>query len=458
MFVPVVVLALVGGAVWWFAIRPAFAAADAPAVLTVHVANVSVGHAGGGYAAAHTGQQVGAQGSVKTDASGRASLLFPDGSITRMAGSTELTLTEENLTSKGALNRVTVEQQSGRTFSSVQRLAKGSGFGVKGRHVDVEVRGTEFEVYVRPDGSIQVKLFSGGVRVSGTSGGATLAAGQQVVVNPAGAVGAPGPIAPEPGDPFASWTGPTGSETAALVGNQPGTVRSMPSAAALGAVNTPVDSPAYAFAGGDLTAALSYPGSLMKLEVVGPGGQVVARGQGAAPVRLTIPNAPAGNYKARVTALNLDHGPESWTVTFAANPPCRLAPPSSESPPPGAPVRVTLSDTALNTALSQGGVTGASIRIVPSTNGGILTGSLSVVGFEFSGTAVVYASAPGVGVTFTQASANGVVNIASQVAVQLARLQGIDLASIKPSFSVDRLYSCQGPDGRLLVIEGHGQA
>lgn len=448
------VLALAGVAIWWFAIRPATAAAPAPAVLTVYVAQVQVGRGGSGYAPGRTGEQLSAGRSVRTDAAGRASLQFPDGSITRLAGSTELTLSEETLTAAGGLNRVTLDQAAGRTFSSVQKLAPGSnGFSVRGRHVDSEVRGTEFEVFVRPDGSTLVKLFAGRLQVSGASGSVTLTSGQQVAISAAGGLGAPSPIAAEPGDPFLTWVGPTGSETAALSGNQPGTAQSMPSSALVAAVNTPVDTPGYEFPGGDLTAALSYPGSRMKLEVIGPDGRVVASSQGPPPIRVTVPGAPAGVYRGRVTALLLDHGPEAWTVTFAANPPCHLPDPNAPAPAPGTPVRQVLSDTQINAAVQQSGLVAAAVHINPAPGGAIVSGSIRVGAASLAGTAVVFAATPGIGVTIAHVTLDG-IPITSQVAEQLTRLQGTDLGSVGTGFVVERVYSCRGADGGLLVIEG----
>ena len=198
----------------------------------------------------------------------------------------------------------------------------------------------------------------------------------------------------------------------------------------------------------------------MKLEVIGHGGQVVASAQGPPPVVIKIPNAPPGTYKARMTALILDHGPETPSVTFASNAPCTSNQAPGGAVAPGTPVRVTISDSDLNQVLAQAGagvVGSASVHIQPSTGGAIVTGSVSTSGLTFSGTALIYAAPPGLGATIASASLNG-ITVTSQAAAQLAQISGHTLDSLHTGFTVDRVYSCKGPQGGMLVVEGHGES
>ena len=52
------------------------------------------------------------------------------------------------------------------------------------------------------------------------------------------------------------------------------------------------------------------------------------------------------------------------------------------------------------------------------------------------------------------ASVNG-IPVTSQVAAQLARYGGRPLGTVAMGLSVDRVYGCKGPQGGLMVIEGH---
>lgn len=448
------IVVLVAAAVYFFAIVPASAGAPAPAVLTVYLDRVDV-NTGGGFDRGHTGQALVAGNSVRTDAGGRASLAFPDGSISRLAGATSLTLEKENLDTHGALKQATLNQDTGRTYHSVQSLLGGGGhFTVRGHGITADVRGTEFEVLIRPDHSALIKLLKGRLHVS-AGGELDLAAGFQVSISAGGQVGAPQPIAPEPADPFAIWMGPAGSESNALNGNQAGTVQTIPSAAPLAAAGQSGDSADYQFPGGDLTAVLGYPGSLMKLDVIGPGGRVVGSAQGPPPVRVTIPSAPAGTYHAHVTGLVLDHGPEPWSVSFASNPPCSLAA-APAATAPGQPVRAMISDAALNTAMAAAGVGVGGVHISPSAGGAIVSGTYSVNGVTVAGTALVFATPPTVDVVLASASLQG-INVTAQASSQVAQLSGQAISALRIGFAVDRVYSCRNADGGLLVIEGHGQ-
>jgi hypothetical protein len=446
------VVVLVAAGIYFFAILPASAGAPAPAALTIYLSNVDVGTNNANFNPGHTGESLSAGSTVRTNDSGRASLQFPDGSITRLAGATTVSLNQETVDSHGLMHRAILEQDVGRTYSTVQSLVNSGGkFTIQGHGITADVRGTEFEVWIKPDHSALIKLFKGKLDVS-DNGTVTLTAGQQVTVAANGAVGKPAPIAADATDPFTAWIA---SQNAAATGNQAGSLQTAQSATPIATTGAPADSAAYAFAGGDLTASLAYPGSLMKLEVIGPAGNVVGSAQGPPPVTVRIPNAPAGMYKGRVTGVVLDHGPEPWAVTFATNAPCTSSPVPASGAAPGTPVRLTVSDSDINNTLAQSGTGTVTVHIQPTAGGAILSGTVSANGVSVGGTVLIYAAPPGLGVTIASASING-ISVTGQVANQLAQLRGRTLDSINPGFAVDRVYGCQGPQGGMLVVEGHG--
>lgn len=455
LLILLLILALVAAAIYFFAILPASAGAPAPATLTVYLDKVEVGQNNGGFGTAHTGQQLNPGNTVRTDNGGRASLLFPDGSITRLAGATTVTLTQETVDSHGLMHRTILDQDVGRTYSTVQALVSSGGkFTVQGHGLTADVRGTEFEVWIKPDHSAVIKLIKGKLQIDDNGKSVTLTAGQQVTIAANGTIGTPTPIAPDPTDPFTAWIG---SENAATAGNQGGSLQTAQSSAPLGTAGATADTGAYAFAGGDLTATLSYPGSMMKLQVINQAGQVVGAAQGPPPVVVKIPSAPAGMYKGRVTGVILDHGPEPWSVSFASNAPCSASQPPAGTVPAGTPVRVTIDDTQLALAVSQSGLNNSSIHIQPTNGGAIVTGNIRSAGASLSGTVLIYAAPPGLGVTIASASVNG-ISVTAQLSAAAAQLNNQALSSLHSGFLVDRVYSCKGPQGGMMVIEGHGES
>ena len=447
------IVVLVAAAIFFFAILPASAGSDTPATLSVFVPNTAVsGSQNGSYGNGTTGQILNPGSWVKTDAGGRGGINFPDGSVTRLAPNTQVGITQATLDSHGGLHHANLQQEAGRTLSTVKNLVGGGQFGVKGHGIDAEVRGTEFEIFVRPDGSILIKLFTGKLALSGPHGSANLNPNQQSTVDPNGNVGAPAPIAPEPGDPFLLTNGPSGSETVASQGNQKGTVQTSVSATPITSAGQTADTAPYYSGGGDLTAVMTYPGSAMKLDLLNSAGKVVASSQGPSPLTVRVAGAPAGLYTGHVTGVVLDHGPDAWAVSFATNPPCLPAQASDNTAPDA--VRIALSDRLINNQLVDGGLSDSSVTISPTTGGAVISGHLSYTGTSVGGTLVVYAAPPNLGLTLVAANVNG-IPVTAQVAAQLSRAGGRSLSTVQMGFSVDRVYGCKGPQGGLMVIEGH---
>ena len=442
---------LVAAAIFFFAILPASAGSDTPTTLSVFVPNAEVSSSQNGtYTGGTTGKTLTPGTWVKTDQAGRGAINFPDGSITRLATSTQVGIIEATLDSHGRLHHANLQQEVGRTLSTVQRLAGGGQFAVKGHGIDAEARGTEFEIYVRPDGTILVKLFVGKLQLGARQNSVSLNAGQQAVVDGGGRAGSPAAIAPEPGDPFLLSNGPTGSETVAGNGNQKGTLQTSPSPAPLAQGSTATTA-VYDTPGGGLTVALSYPGSLMKLEILNAQNQVVATGQGPPPIVVRVPAVPPGAYVGRVTGISLA-APEAWSASFATNPPCRTTQASDFGD--AGPVRLGIADSDVKNAFAGSGLGDAGVNLDPTAGGAAVSTHFNYSGTNLAGTAAIYAAPPLLGVTLVAASVNG-IPVTSQVAAQLARYGGRPLGTVAMGLSVDRVYGCKGPQGGLMVIEGH---
>ena len=137
------------------------------AVLTTFVPDTSVAPSGGAFSSAASGTFVQPGDSVKTDAAGRGQIQFPDGTITRLASNTQISITSSHFAKDGHVHDISVTDKLGRTLNSVQKLVGGASFQVVGNTTTASVRGTLFEVLVNRDGTVVIKLFIGGLDVDG---------------------------------------------------------------------------------------------------------------------------------------------------------------------------------------------------------------------------------------------------------------------------------------------------
>ena len=106
IIVLLVVLLLAGAAFFWLN-SAAQAAVNAAGTLTVFQPAVSVAHNSGSFSTSTTGAIIEPGDSVKTDAKGRAALQLPDGTVTRLAGNTQIALTAAHFAKSGNLHDVT---------------------------------------------------------------------------------------------------------------------------------------------------------------------------------------------------------------------------------------------------------------------------------------------------------------------------------------------------------------
>ena len=115
LVVLLILVVIVGGGIYWLN-RSAQAAVNVASILTVYQPAASVQPNGGSYAAATTGARVQAGDSLKTDTKGRASIQLPDGTLTRLASDSEITLDAAHFTQSGNLSDARITQKIGRTL------------------------------------------------------------------------------------------------------------------------------------------------------------------------------------------------------------------------------------------------------------------------------------------------------------------------------------------------------
>ncbi len=436
LLVIVLAVLLAAGGGYYFLVVQAQAAVNAPAALVVVNPPVDVdGHPG------IPGQALNPGNAVHTGAGAHAAIQFPDGSYVRMSPDTSVTLTAVQLQKTGNLQSASLLQKVGRTFTSVQHLATGASFQVGGHSVSAQVRGTEFEILVRPNGTNLIKVFDGTVTVNGATS-VQLSAGQQIDADANGRLSNQRAIQPDPQDPYPMAaqcartvsTGTTAGTAQTSTGDNLGTGQS---------AEVDYDSP-----GGTMSVALCYPGSFMTLTIIDPGGVEHSSRQGSRPVEGHL-SGPPGRYRAIVKAIDAPGG-ESYAVSFATNASC--APGNVDT---GTVVRQTLSNSQIANALAESGSTGITLQVrgTSPTSARIFYYS-NLGGMPILWTVVFYAATPNLGAVITQVTVHG-VNVTTQVISRLSSF-GDSISSIPSGFIVDRVYSCNGPGGDgMMVIEGH---
>jgi FecR protein len=436
----VVVLAgllVVGGGYFFFVVQ-AQAAVTAPAALMIINQPVDVdGNPG------IPGEALNAGRTVQTGAGGHAAIQFPDGSFVRMSPDTSVKITAVQLQNSGSLQSASVEQKIGRTFTSVQHLLSGASFQVGGHSVSAQVRGTEFEVLVRSNGTNLIKVFEGKVIVTGTTT-VTLTAGQQIDVDANGHLSGQRSTQPDPQDPYPLTAQ---CSAAAASGNTAGT---MQSSSGEGLTNGQSAETDYNSAGGNLTLTFCYPGSLMSVTVTDPAGRTYPR-RGPPPIIVKIANGPAGLYKALVTAVNVPSTGEAYSLAFATDAAC-----SAGNVDTGTVVRWTMSNSQIASAIAKSGTTGITIQVrgTSPTSAHIVYFS-NLGGIPISWVIDFYSATPNLGAVVTQVAVHG-INVTTRTTSALSTVAGTSTSSMPAGFIVDRVYSCNDPKGDgMVVIEGH---
>ena len=439
----VLVALLVFGGGYYFFIVQAQAAVPAPAALQVISTPVDVDtNNSAGLHTARPGQELTAGNIVRTGDQGHAMIQFPDGSFVRMSPTTTVTVTAAQLSHDGNLQSASLSQKVGRTFTNVQHLVSGASFQVGGHAVSASVRGTQFEILVRANFTNLIKVFDGTVKVQGQGATiATLTAGQQIDADANGRLSGQGLIKPEAADPYFLEAQCARTVSA---GNNLGTVQTSTGEGLATGQTAEAD---YSSPGGTLSIALCYPGSLMTLTIIDPAGDAHTSKDSSRPLQANLRGSP-GRYRAIVKAEDVPGG-EAWAVSFATNGSC-----SAEPVDTGGFVRQTVSNDQLSQSLASSGVTlqvqgtsPASARISYYSDLG---------GVPIAWTVIFYAATPNLGVVLTQVTVRG-INLTTQVASRLSSVIGQSL-SVPTDFTVDRVYSCKGSAGAVMVIEGHRAA
>src|SRR5690242_2630830 len=442
-----ILVLVVAGAVVWLNVA-AQAQIDASGSLTVYRPIASIAHGSAAAAAATSGATVHAGDTVSTDAKGLAGIALPDGTLSRLAKNTSITFDAAHFSRNGSMHDVSFTQQVGRTFTNVQHLVTGASFDIHGRAATASVRGTKFEVYIDANGAMTVKVFQGTVILHNSHGSVTLNAGQQATAGADGTLGNPGPIQPDPNDPF----GPAIDASNAVSGDTtPGTEQDY--------VGAPLhdgeqQTYTYSYAGGSsVEAAVGYPGSAMKLTLKSPDG-VTKSATGKLPY-VRRDGAPAGIYTIVVDGVSgLGANGEEPFIAVASVEQCV----SVDIEQNGAIHRGYTARDLMNAVQQSGQVSGLSnLKLsfgADSVSGVIVSASGTYNGVGWSGSVVMVAHDGVFDIMPTGGTVFGMNVPAQQVVQQIASIIGQDPSNISPGFVVDRLFTCNSVmmvDGRAAV-------
>ena len=286
-----------------------------PVSLTVFVGSATIQRAGSAVSAVgHSGEGLGSGDSVTTGESSKASLRYPDGSVTRLDSSTRVTLTVSARSSDGGGLQAAVAQAAGLTWNRVQKLVGASSFKVTGpNNSSAEVRGTGFGYYIEHDAAgspvIWIDVYDGVVDVGGAVGAPVpTGAGQRVTVRP-GAIPT-SPVAIPDSDKHIDFT---------VFNRAVEAVAGTPIAFSSGALGTGETSKTYTVqADGrtDLQFVLAAPpGSNFGLTVTAPNGSVVFDSTSPnSPLVAFAPKAAAGAWKYTVRDLQSLPQDPYWVV------------------------------------------------------------------------------------------------------------------------------------------------
>ncbi|HET7338572.1 MAG TPA: FecR family protein [Candidatus Dormibacteraeota bacterium] len=447
LIVLAILILIIAGVLVWLNIA-AQAQIDASGSLTVYQPVTSLAHGSGAATPAQSGAAVRAADTVSTDAKGLAGITLPDGTLTRLAKNTSITLDSAHFAKDGSMHDVSLTQQIGRTFTNVQHLVTGASFDVHGRAATASVRGTKFEVLITADGTMTVKVFKGTVILHNGHGSVTIHEGQQASANPDGTLSQPVPIVPDPSDPF----GPAiDASNAVSSDTTPGTEQDY--------IGAPLhdgeqQTYKYSYAGGSsVEASLGYPGSSMKLTLKSPDG-VAKSASGKLPF-VRRDGAPAGIYTIVVDGVSgLGTAGEEPFVAVASVEQCV----SANTEQNGAIHRGYTAQDLVNALQQSGQVSGLSnLRLslgADSVAGAIITSSGMYNGVGFSGSVVLVAHDGVLDIMPTSGTIFGMSVPAQQLVQQIAATIGQDPSNLDPGFAVDRLFTCNS----VLMVDGRAAA
>jgi cytoskeletal protein RodZ len=164
LIIPLIVIICVIGLVWIFYISDSAKADEPKAQLVIESGTVQVKHAGESWTIAEDGMYLYESDSIKTGNNSIASIILFKSSVIRLENNTEVTIKEliHDAENKG----VTIQQNAGRTWSTVSQASGMENYNVETPTAVASVRGTSFDYYILANGTIIISVGSGDVNIT----------------------------------------------------------------------------------------------------------------------------------------------------------------------------------------------------------------------------------------------------------------------------------------------------
>jgi len=178
----IIIISIIG--IFWFISQTSDVAS---AQLVIDYGTVHVKHEGGDWTSAETGMLLVQSDALRTGEDTYASVILFESSIIRLDNNTEILLKE--FIRQAETTNITIEQESGRTWNTLQRISGIDNYEVQTPTTVASVRGTIFDVNVTISGRTNISVIKGEVNVSrlenGTIGDTiTVNSNESVLIDP----------------------------------------------------------------------------------------------------------------------------------------------------------------------------------------------------------------------------------------------------------------------------------
>jgi hypothetical protein len=168
LILPIIVIICVIALIWIVLNPDVLSSEQAEAQLIIESGIVEVKHEGGSWTTAETGMDLSQSDSVRTGNNSSASIIIFKTSLVRLDSNTKVTL-EELIREEET--RVTIQQDSGRTWNTVSKISGIDNYDVQTPTTVASIRGTAFVVIVQENGSTYYGVSHGILNVSSISEG-----------------------------------------------------------------------------------------------------------------------------------------------------------------------------------------------------------------------------------------------------------------------------------------------
>jgi hypothetical protein len=164
LIIPLIVIICVIGLVWVFFISDSAKADEPKAQLVIETGTVQVKHAGESWTNAEDGMYLYESDSIKTGDNSIASIILFKSSVIRLENNSEVTI--KYLIHVADNKGVTIQQNAGRTWSTVSQASGMENYNVETPTAVASVRGTSFDYYILANGTIIISVGEGDVNIT----------------------------------------------------------------------------------------------------------------------------------------------------------------------------------------------------------------------------------------------------------------------------------------------------